>query len=124
MLRPILPPAPPALPLLPGHGAIGADEAVWTAWSFDPEFLLPIGFAVFFYLRGLRRWDDRSREHPRWRTGLYLTGVAVLVLSLQSPIDRLGEHHFSMHMVQHLLSMSVAVPLILLGAPTTPSLRG
>lgn len=124
MLSPTLPPVPPVPPWFPGHEPIGEGEALWTAWSFDPEFLLPVGFAVFFYLRGLRRWEHRSHEHPPWRTALYLTGIAVLVLSFQSPIDRIAQHHFSMHMAQHLLTMTVAVPLILLGAPTTPSLRG
>jgi putative membrane protein len=109
---------------VPGHDGIGPEQALWTAWSLDPQFLVPVALAVFFYFRGLSRWSERSREHPRWRTAVYLTGVGLLVLAIASPLDRLAEHHFSMHMLQHEVVMMWAIPLILLGAPTTPSLRG
>ncbi len=46
------------------------------------------------------------------------------MLAVESPIDLLGEHHFTFHMVQHELFLLVAAPLILLGAPLTPILLG
>lgn len=109
---------------LPGHGSIPPGMPWWQAWSLDPGLLLPIAAIAWFYLRGLRRWGDRSRTHPWWRIALFYSGLATYVLAMESPIDRLGAHHFSMHMVQHELVMMYAVPLILLGAPTTPLLRG
>ena len=109
---------------LPGHGSIPPGMPWWQAWSFDPGLLLPLAAVAWFYLRGLRRWEDRSREHPWWRTALFYTGLVTYALAMESPIDRLGAQHFSMHMVQHELVMMYAVPLILLGAPTTPLLRG
>ncbi len=108
----------------PAHGGATEDGSLWLAWNFDLEVLIPIALAATFYVRGLRRWTDRSRAHPAWRTALYFSGLALLVLAIESPLDRLGEHHFSMHMIQHELVIMVAVPLILLGAPTTPSLLG
>jgi len=86
--------------------------------------VIPLAIAGLIYANGLRRWTDRTRGHPWWRVAFYYTGLVVLVLSVESPIDRLGEHHFSMHMIQHELIVMAAVPLILLGAPTTPMLRG
>ncbi|MFA7248807.1 MAG: cytochrome c oxidase assembly protein [Dehalococcoidia bacterium] len=106
------------------HGSIPPGMPWWQAWSFDPALIVPVAIVGWFYLRGLRRWEHRSREHPWWRTALFATGLGIYVLSMESPVDRLGAHHFSMHMVQHELVMTYAVPLMLLGAPTTPLLRG
>ncbi len=106
------------------HDAIGEDEAVWSAWTLDLPVLVPAALLALFYARGLRRWEVRHRPHQWWKTTCYYAGLLTGVLSVVSPIDRLGEHHFFMHMVQHELIMIVAIPLILLGAPTTPILRG
>ena len=48
----------------------------------------------------------------------------VLFAALQSPIEPLAEHYFSIHQVQHILVRMVGPLLILLGAPLTPMLRG
>ena len=106
------------------HEGVHGGQDWWTAWSLDPEVLAPAALAGFFYLRGLHRWEERSREHPWWRTALYFTGLAILVLALESPVDNLGQHHLTFHMLQHELLLMLAVPLILLGAPTTPTLLG
>ncbi|MEE8337491.1 MAG: cytochrome c oxidase assembly protein [Dehalococcoidia bacterium] len=109
---------------MPVHGEPATEAPWWQVWSIDPEVLIPVALAAFFYLNGLTRWRERSRLHSRWRTASYCGGLAVLLLALESPIDYLGEHHFAFHMVQHELIVMLAVPLILLGAPTTPSLLG
>ncbi|MBM4415770.1 MAG: cytochrome c oxidase assembly protein [Chloroflexi bacterium] len=109
----------------PAHDALGADEQLWTAWAADPLVLLPAGLLALLYARGLRRWrNGRAGAHRWWQTACFTLGLATLVLALVSPLDRLAEHHFSAHMVQHLLLIAVSVPLLLLGAPTTPVLRG
>ena len=106
------------------HDEIHAGESVWAAWNVDPELLLPVALVGVLYARGLGRWRERSREHASWRVVSYYAGLAVLVLALESPIDRLGLHHLTFHMLQHELLLMVAAPLILLGAPTTPVLLG
>ena len=110
--------------LTAAHEGVAATQAVHERWNLDPELLVPAALLTALYLRGLYVWRDRSRPHPRWRSACYLLGVAVLVLAIESPLDALAEHHFSMHMVQHELLVMFAAPLILLGAPTTPVLRG
>ena len=119
--------APSLAPLVqaatPVHDAVG-EGVWWSTWSIDPELLAPVALAAFFYARGLARWRDRSREHASWRVVSYYAGLSVLVLAIESPIDRLGAHHFTFHMLQHELLLMVAAPLILLGAPTTPALLG
>ncbi len=108
----------------PAHEGHEHTGSLWAAWSVDPELLIPVALAALIYLHGLTRWTDRHREHPRWRTACYLGGVTTVVLALESPLDLLGERHLTFHMLQHELLLMVAAPLILLGAPTTPMLRG
>jgi putative membrane protein len=48
----------------------------------------------------------------------------VLMLALLSPLHALGGQLFSAHMLQHELLMLVAAPLLVLGRPFMPCLRG
>ena len=107
-----------------GHDVINESTDWWLAWNADLPLLIPIALLGFWYARGLRQWPERSREHSAWRTASYYAGLTVLVLAFESPLDRLGEHQFSMHIIQHNIVMMIVPPLILLGAPTTPMLRG
>lgn len=110
--------------VVPGHEPVAPGESVWTAWSLDILLVVPVLLVSVLYLRGLARWTERSRPHPWWRTASYFAGLGVLLLAVESPLDALGEQHFSFHMVQHELIIMFAAPLVLLGAPTTPVLRG
>ena len=106
------------------HDGVHQGQSVWKHWNADPELLIPLALLMGLYLRGLYVWRERSRPHPWWRTACYLLGVGVLLAAVETPLDALAEHHFSMHMIQHELLIMFAAPLILLGAPTTPVLRG
>ncbi len=57
---------------------------------------------------------------------LFFTGLLLTLIALESPIDRGGDLYlFSLHMVQHMLLMMVAPPLLLLGiAGAHPLARG
>jgi cytochrome c oxidase assembly factor CtaG len=64
-------------------------------------------------------------KHPvlaPWRGWCFAGGLASIGVALLSPIDDLGDHLFFMHMIQHLLLVEVAAPLLLLGAPLLPML--
>jgi putative membrane protein len=71
--------------------------------------------------------DDVTPWLPsqRLRPVLFFTGLLITFLALQSPIDRGGDLYlFSLHMVQHMLLMMVAPPLLLLGiAGARPATR-
>jgi putative membrane protein len=58
------------------------------------------------------------------RLAAFSAGIASLWVALGSPLEAFDDVSLSVHMVQHLLLMGVAPPLILLGAPTLPLLRG
>jgi cytochrome c oxidase assembly factor CtaG len=101
------------------------------ATELDHLAIVPIAPAVASILSGaiyLRGWawlhHSRPGEFPGWRAASFLTGVFVLLLSLSNPVDALADHLLVAHMTQHILLMSVIPPLIALGSPTFPFLRG
>ena len=61
----------------------------------------------------VRRW--RQVDGSAGRLASFLAGVALIVVALVSPVDRLAEQLFLMHMVQHLLLLDLAPILMLLG---------
>ncbi|MEJ2665508.1 MAG: cytochrome c oxidase assembly protein [Deinococcales bacterium] len=80
-------------------------------WSPDPSV---IGGSVAL-LAAYAAW---LRERLSARALLFAAGLATLVLALISPIDGLGDHYlFSVHMVQHMLLILIAPPLLLWGLP-------
>src|SRR5512133_3534718 len=77
------------------------------------------------YLRGwLILHPISPKRFPAWRLFAFVGGLATLWLAVASPLDAFSGLLLSAHMVQHLLLMSVAPPLILLGAPLLPLIRG
>src|SRR5262249_32271743 len=63
----------------------------------------------------------------RWHGGhlaAFLGGLAVIYLALASPLEPFAALLLQVHMVQHLLLMMVAPPLLWLGVPLFPLLRG
>lgn len=80
---------------------------------------------VLVYLRGwvrVRRLDRDTIEG--WRAASFLLGVFLLWLALASPIPALDHELLTVHMVQHLLLMTLAPPLLWLGAPMKPLAHG
>lgn len=73
---------------------------------------------------GAGRTRVAGRAWPIWRTALFLLGIAAIVVALASPVDALAHDLFSVHMLQHMLLITVGAPLLLLGAPVRPLLRG
>ena len=61
---------------------------------------------------------------PRWRLACFTGGLTLLWLAAASPLDALSGLFLTAHMTQHLVLMALAPPLILLGAPLVPLLRG
>lgn len=116
----------PGLPetLVAAHEVASDGRVWWHVWRLDPTFLIPVALLTWCYLRGVRLWPERSRPHPRWRSAMFLAGVALLVLAQESPLDWLAGRQLTFHMAQHEVVMMLALPAMLLGAPTTPVLRG
>jgi putative membrane protein len=69
------------------------------------------------YLRCWLRLRDARRVASRIRLLAFMSGVVFLWAALASPIAHLDTGHLTGHMLQHLLIMTVAAPLFLLGEP-------
>lgn len=100
-------------------------QAILSSWSFDLKFALGIVGSLILYVRG---WLILHRtlplRFPVWRLFAFVGGLLAIWLAIASPLDTFSGLLLSAHMVQHLLLMSVAPPLLLLGAPLLPMLRG
>jgi cytochrome c oxidase assembly factor CtaG/polyferredoxin len=100
-------------------------DACLRSWPLDPWLLAALLLTAGVYLRGwlvLRRRDPR-----RWHGGrpaAFLGGLAAIDLALASPVEPFADLLLQVHMVQHLLLMMAAPPLLWLGAPLFPLLRG
>ncbi|HEY8865924.1 MAG TPA: cytochrome c oxidase assembly protein [Solirubrobacteraceae bacterium] len=86
------------------------------AWTWSPGVLAVLALAAFVYVR---RWRAARAEVGRaaasgWRLASFLAGAAAMFVALISPVDRLGEQLFLMHMVQHILILDVAAILLTL----------
>jgi len=88
-------------------------------WNWDPWILTMLALAVLGYIRGLSRMNKavRSRIFGWARSAAFAAGVATLFAALISPLDALDDQLFSAHMVQHLVLMMVAPPLLVAGRP-------
>jgi putative membrane protein len=94
-----------------------------TPWSFEPLQTVPTILAALVYVRRTRSLARRDQPVPRWRQVSFWTGIALVVLALNSPIDHLGEEHFFfMHMLQHVILGDLA-PLAFVVGLTGPLLR-
>ena len=94
-------------------------KALLLSWDIRFEILLPLTLLGAFQFIGWRRLRRRGagRFATGWRLASYLTGLVVLILALLSPIDVLASQLFSLHMIQHLLLVMVAPPLLWLAGP-------
>ena len=88
-------------------------------WDLAPYIVIPIVLASTLYLVGRWRLGQRTKYTPpgMLRDLLYLAGILALALALLSPIDVYAGDLFFMHMVQHLLLMMAAPPLLQLANP-------
>lgn len=90
------------------------------AWSSEPWMYLAVGVAALAYRQGLRALWARlgvGRGVSRRRSLAYVGGLLALAAALVSPLDALSGALFSAHMVQHLVLVLVAAPLLAAGAP-------
>ncbi|MBU6423682.1 MAG: cytochrome c oxidase assembly protein [Chloroflexota bacterium] len=85
---------------------------------------ISFGLIAALYLDGAQSSRPGGHPWPAWRSALFFMGLAAIGAALLSPIDALASQLFSVHMIQHMLLMSIAAPLLLLGAPVRPLLRG
>ena len=102
-------------------------RALFSSWEWRPEVLVVIVPMSMLYVWGWRRLRQQSVNHKlaNWpRLASYLGGMVIVEIALMSPIDRLGGQLFFMHMIQHMLFMMFAAPLLWLAEPFPIALWG
>lgn len=110
-------------------------KAVLSSWNWRPEVIISLLLAALLYLRGWWQLRQRTRPRPRkpgqpwplsarWRPVSYLVGLFLIGLALLSPIEVLSGQLFFMHMIQHLLLIMLAPPLLLIANPLAVILWG
>ena len=99
------------------HGA----SDLWHAWHADPLVSVPLLASCLLFIRGfwrLRR--DLGRFPPGFglrEITCFALGAFLLIIALHSPLEALSSSLLSVHMVQHILLIAVAPPLLVLSKP-------
>jgi cytochrome c oxidase assembly factor CtaG len=98
----------------------GVSEALGR-WQWAPVVTVAVALVAAAYLWGVVRVARRhpARPWPRWRTGVFLGGLLVIVLATESGIGTYDDTLFYDHMIQHLLLIMVAPALLVSGRPVT-----
>jgi putative membrane protein len=100
-------------------------HALLRSWSAPVGVNASLCLATILYTRGwIRLRAARPQLISAWRLTAFLAGVAGIWLAIGSPLAAFDHLSLTVHMVQHVLLLSVSPPLILLGWPTLPLLRG
>jgi putative membrane protein len=105
----------------------------WGEWGHEPFVVLSLAVVAALCARGAsvrgqrvvrgltQRGEAKRSPRPnavgRGRRAALAGGLVVAALALVSPLQALSGMLFSAHMVQHLLLMLVAAPLLVIGRP-------
>jgi putative membrane protein len=103
----------------------------WFAQGALPSWPSAAGVDVSLLLLGViyaRGWVYLRRVEPRvfsrWRLAAFVAGLVAVWTALSSRLAEYDDASLTVHMIQHLLLMSVAPALFLLAAPTLSLLHG
>ncbi|MGH9229607.1 MAG: cytochrome c oxidase assembly protein [Acidimicrobiales bacterium] len=99
-----------------------APSELWGAWQPDPLILGALALTGLAYRRGMAhlpvaRRNGRVAPVRPANVVAFAGGLLVLAVALASPLELAAASLFSAHMVQHLLLLVVAAPLLVCGRP-------
>lgn len=86
-------------------------------WSPDPSVVASLLLLAASYGVGAARCRAAGRPVTPGRAVAFVGGLTALGVALASPVETLAASLFSAHMVQHLLLVVVAAPLLALSRP-------
>jgi putative copper resistance protein D len=97
-----------------------------TQWEFSPFALVVLAVAIVAAVWYVRAEWALSIRGVRWsvkRTVSFMVGLVAIVIALESPVATFTMEYFQAHVIQHLLLMVIAPPLLAMGAPMTLALQ-
>lgn len=91
------------------------------SWDLRLDVIAVLALLGAAYGFGWRRLTGKRRRLTRstlsWQPVCYFLGLATLFVALLSPVDVFDDRSLTLHMVQHLLLIMIAPPLLLLANP-------
>jgi putative membrane protein len=100
--------------------AAGSPPLSAVRWLLDPGLLSTLIITgALLYALGLRHRlaTGRRRTELLWHAALFAAALALLDVVLSPASDRYAAESLSVHMLQHVVLMSVVAPLLVLAAP-------
>ena len=104
-------------------------EASWQNLIADWD--IPVAITCTLATSGaiyVRAWIALHRSRPAilpvWHLVSFSSGILAIFIAVSSPLDTFSDTLLFMRMAQHFVLISVAPPLIVLGCPLVPMLRG
>src|SRR5271154_5940263 len=89
-----------------------------TSWELTASLTLCLLLAASLYLRGwISTRSVSAPAIPAWKASSFLGGLVLAWIAWASPLAAYDHSLLTAHMIKHLLLMTFAPPLILLGEP-------
>src|SRR5689334_13291501 len=95
----------------------------WLVSPFTCLTLAALLLAAFWYFQATRDAAEQGNPWPPGRTLAYFSGLVAVELAFQSSVAMLPYISFPMQVIQKLLLLVVAPPLLVLGAPLALALE-
>jgi putative membrane protein len=93
-------------------GGVDPTGWLWSDWNVEPTIAIGLLALVTGYL-----FATRTSSFSRQKAS-FIAGAVVLFVALGPPLDDWSDHYLLLaHMVQHLLLIMLAAPLLLYGTP-------
>lgn len=96
---------------------------LWSAWTVDPLVVAGLAAIAVAFARG-HRTGQPPRTGARARAWCVAAAIAAIAVALLSPLDAASASLASAHMLQHIVLILIAAPLVALGAPGGAIVRG
>lgn len=93
-------------------------------WAGRVPVVIGLTAGGLIYTAGWRRCRRKMRMFGPGQLAAFLSGLGCLGIAIVSPLDETADVWLSAHMVQHILLLTIAPGLLLLGQPLLPLLLG
>jgi putative membrane protein len=102
-------------------GGVDPTGWLWSDWNIEPTIAIGLlaMLAGYLYLtRDTGSTPDATRITTSKQKASFIAGLVTLFVALGPPLDDWSDHYLLLaHMVQHLLLILLAAPLLLVGIP-------
>ena len=108
------------------HDAVARSE-LWSSWHPEPLVLAGLVLAGAVYARGVARLRGRRQGRSRVgaaRIAAFTVALLALAVALATPLETAASSLFTAHMIQHLVLIVVAAPLLVVGRVGLVSMLG